>query len=1596
MSSHATLSVRTIFGVKGSVANNVVFADEGSVVFPAASFLVRHAIASRASDYAPITERSLGVTAMAMSPSRRFLAIAEVMSNGPTTPTAISSSSNISIEQQISYFDATCQLSIYNSKTMAKRKQVPVLPADLAVGAKIVALSFSNDDQLLAVLGSEPNFNVGVYSLERCDLVAKLYVPPEAGLGAPAAQVRPISLAFAPVFGGKLCVWGRNAFSFFSLIEKNPGAAPPEPVVGEPKYMTHSLVHVPHSQSFHAWADPRMTPLFEMISSNSSSASTEPSGTAVELLANAMVAEHHAASESHSSLIDEHSHQDHGHAENSEHSDKHNIITEEGGREEVHEDQGNDDHQLLQENLNAPSSSFSADGVNITAFCWLTPGTANRPELNVAATRQGELLLFYRDELLRVLASSPLDSASCIDILCSTPSGGFVGAGEGGKVYIFDQQQQQQTTDQEGASLSSSGEGGATHRTTSSRQGTTSSSLAVPSDEYFRRSKTLSASIPGLECEDRIRSLSVNPSGKSAVLALSGTQLLLLDLASAHLKDDSSAFTTVGAPSHAPPVGQSASVSSRNDLCAIGSMSVAVRKPLIATVGADNTVRVWNFIDKTLEICKVYPDGPCSVSLHPSGLQILIGFADRLRLMNVLPDDFREMNDFPVKSCSESRFSRGGHLFAAANGNVIQVYSSFTGEYLLTLRGHSGKILSIQWAYNDATLLSLATDGAIYEWDLKDGKRSREFMLKGAKFTSVTATRDGSTIYAVGDGGLVNQSDGNYSGHEPALREINFDLGTVTREWLLPSHSSSVSLSCSKPPFLFSASADPNGLPSTIRSYSFPLPMPNGTAPAPGVEFAALSSPATRITPSFDDAYLFVTGDDGSIVVFEAKDQNQRVPLSENAGKLPWAEEALVTAQDLEERRGTVRELREALSELQGTSQYNLRTKEVNFQEAVRKETQRATSELEQLRAQCELVSEEMDESEVEFSERLAGAESAHRAEMQKRESLYQTKIMDEVEKYQSLQQEVASQKTRWQVRRTQATESHAQAVQRLMAEFERKLEAVRGKRAALEEELSGGKRDWTEMRSQMESDLDEEALTVRKMYQERVDAERDASLKYKGENGIMRKKFSAVQQDIEASKDAVKVTLERHDGLRRQIDSLERDVANLRSHIRDRDATIGEREKRIYELKKKNQELEKFKFVLDYKIKELKAQVEPRELEITALKQQVKEVDTELEAYHKSNADLDKMIGTLRKDLDEFQEGAKNLRSTLSKRDDEIKSFSGKLFQTVSMAKEPKDWVAGAEALYAAHVPANLPVAAGDISVIAESERQKEHLESLFTELKKTGAANEISAKAASAHLVEENLSLIEQIKTLRSAAADYRLQLKTIAVNKARVALTQKAAELKAASRERSVVLARSSVLSQAKSPGTAGSGFGAGLSLGTPRSGTVSPPRATTSGSLVTRSSPPLKETASPAPASSPYTGEEESKDDTKEEVDNETAAIVSSSSSETEAAADSGSSSSSSLIPEQEQQQEIILESSSSSSSDAAVTDADTSAPQAEPQAEVQAEAVSNTNETTETSSPSAPDVQETTVATETIAETSPATEDAAPVSETNEPEIAPSE
>ena len=51
----------------------------------------------------------------------------------------------------------------------------------------------------------------------------------------------------------------------------------------------------------------------------------------------------------------------------------------------------------------------------------------------------------------------------------------------------------------------------------------------------------------------------------------------------------------------------------------ITGLDICIRKPILVTCGADKTVRVWNYHEKTCEIVKFFHEDAFSVALHPSG-----------------------------------------------------------------------------------------------------------------------------------------------------------------------------------------------------------------------------------------------------------------------------------------------------------------------------------------------------------------------------------------------------------------------------------------------------------------------------------------------------------------------------------------------------------------------------------------------------------------------------------------------------------------------------------------------------------------------------------------------------------------------------------------------------------------------------------------------------------------------------------------------------------------------------------------------------------------------------------------------------------------
>jgi len=1336
-----TLSVRTIFGVKGNVSNNIACLEDGVIIYPAANYLVRYSSYNKNSEITPLSENSTGITAMALSMNRRYIAVAE---------TAINENDGHII-------------TIYNTKTLSKRKQF-ITGTDIRLtttspNIPIRNIAFTGDDMNIIAITHDM---VGVMSIDKAKVVAVSPLSVHTGTNAPAAAIRPLGISGSPTNHSKFVVWGVNLYAYYSIQESPSPTSTPFPNV---------LVPIPSSPAFLDYVAPFIENLEEILQHQAASAQALNTNNTTSATSPVKTNSMPNLSSPGSSLVRQNSMQ----ALNSGHNSpgNHSVIPGLPGSP----------------GMNIGDGTLPAPGIIFTAQVWL-----NEKDHNVVATRQGALLLFQRESFLSILPSSPKDGRA-IDILCSTPKG-FLSAGEGGNIRLYETAPTIDETAPRTASRN--GRRSANNRRSASRRSTTNNDILNDStlidnevedaeDEEeivedlgpYLCVRTLQATIPGLESEDRIRSMSISSSGNTGVFTLAGTQLLQLDIANANVKDDITAFTPIGSPSHAPSVGQSCYPGGPSDMCSIVAMSTAVRKPFIATLGIDGSIRVWNYIEKSLEIVKYFPEGATSIGLHPSGLLAVIGFQDRLRLMTVTIDDFKEIRQYPVKGCQEVRFSRGGHLFAAVHGNVILLYSAYTGEYLQTLRGHNGRITSINWSYNDANLLSVAADGAIYEWDMRDGKRSREFMLKGAKFWSAAPNKDGSILYTVGDGGLV-ASDGSYGGSTPTLREIDMNTGAVLHEWELAGHASNIILSTSNPRMLFTGGADYTK-PAMVKAYPVPLPSSGGLT---SNDFIGTSCSVAKMAMSHDDAYLFVAGADGCLIVYDVRDSQGRVPISEASVKLPWAEETVITIADLEERKTNVRELRDNVSELQSNASYNLRMKDMNYEEAMKRLKERASTEIEQLRQQADLLSEEKEDSEREFQQQLAVAENRHRNEMQKRENMYQTKIMDEVEKYQGLQAEVASTTAAWRSKRAAAIDKHASMINSLTNAYERELNKVRDKREGLAKDVEGARTDWTEMKAQMENDLDDEATGTRKAYQDRLDIEREQALKFKGENGIMKKKFASLQRDIEDNKEAMGNAVERQNGLRKVIEGLEKEIAVLRSQIYDRDLTIGDKEKRIYELKKKNQELEKFKFVLDYKIKELKGQIEPREAEIAALRAQIKEVDAELEAYHKSNSDLDTKIGEYRKSLDSLQSQASNLRMDVNKRSTLIRNFGAELFQAVQKAILPAEYVVAIEELYKSYVPADLPPGAGDITVITESERQREHLETLGSKLKVKLREESKHNKVENARLVEENLALINQIKSLREAIQVLRNHIKNVDVEKARHSHSMAARTLAASS--------------------------------------------------------------------------------------------------------------------------------------------------------------------------------------------------------------------
>ncbi|XP_073957164.1 cilia- and flagella-associated protein 57-like isoform X1 [Choristoneura fumiferana] len=812
---------------------------------------------------------------------------------------------------------------------------------------------------------------------------------------------------------------------------------------------------------------------------------------------------------------------------------------------------------------------------------------------------------------------------------------------------------------------------------------------------------------------DAIQHIAIDPNQETLLITTLRKQLYYVKLFGQHmLQNPEIPFTELGPAMH---FGR------------INSLSMCAWKPIFMTSGEqDKSIRIWNYMTDDIEMIKLYQEEIQCVSLHPTGLFAIVGFSDKLRFMVVLIDDFEVMREFPIRNCKRAKFSTNGHLFAAVNGQVIQVFSSVSFVNMFNLKGHNGIVSSLAWSANDLVLVSCGSEGAVYEWSMSTGQRIGEVILKTNQFAACAANSIGKLTYAVGSDGEIKEIGANIIRRNLPLIGCSLDTIVLSRSDMM----------------LFITGGE-----GGVTSVHLPL-----LDKAIFNEFHMHNKKVGCIALSYDDQTLVSVAEDASICVWRLTNADGRaIALDKD---FAYSKEILISKKDLQEKINSINLLSTRMSELETEHTYQLRQAEATQAEKLKEVHEGYCAAIEELKEKNETMENEHTHEIGMIQQDIAKLRSGHERTLQGLEADFNIRLISEYDRYQNLEDKTARMRKDYEQRLEDLAESKRQALREMNNMFEAKLEEKELVLQELQEQTDMEKREHETIKSSIEEDADREIIEIRTAYEVQLKEEKDANVRLKGETGLMKKKLISANKEIDEFKHQVAQLKSEHKQFQKVISTLERDVTDLKKEIQERDGTIQDKEKRIYELKRKKQELEKYKFVLNFKITELKNQIEPKERTIRELRTQIDDMENEELKLLNFKHDLELKINQLTEKLssakkDFLSEADRNL--TLK---NTLKKIKIDLHNMTANFQDPMKLKLNVKALFHKYVE-DIDFVRSRIAedeAIREFNRQRDHLEKQVAGLKQQLAKALGGSKSDINKIMDENCTLLTEINNLRT----------------------------------------------------------------------------------------------------------------------------------------------------------------------------------------------------------------------------------------------------
>ena len=356
------------------------------------------------------------------------------------------------------------------------------------------------------------------------------------------------------------------------------------------------------------------------------------------------------------------------------------------------------------------------------------------------------------------------------------------------------------------------------------------------------------------------------------------------------------------------------------------------------------------------------------------------------------------------------------------------------------------------------------------------------------------------------------------------------------------------------------------------------------------LEYQAHAQMVTRMRVSYDNQYLYTAGADGTLAVFQIINKN-----SEKRELPNISHEILIKKRLRDDLQHEIRNLKESIK----TEERNRQEERDALVLKYRKKEEDLNREREdkelQGNHQMERIQQETRDMKRRYEEEYDRIEQEHESLKEEKERDQKEKREADLQRLYDLKEEKEKALQKFEMLMSQTYLTHEELMEKLKRDQLLEENELKAQKRDLSQQIELMVKSHKENREEVEHRTWEEIEDLKEKSKQELAQEVDKGMKQKSELTLIRNEYRHRDQEMETHKKHIK---QMNQDLNLEISHTNRwrqDIQSMENELIERERTIKDKQKKIDQYFKQTQELEKFKFVLDYKIKELKSRIGPR-----------------------------------------------------------------------------------------------------------------------------------------------------------------------------------------------------------------------------------------------------------------------------------------------------------------------------------------------------------------------------------------------------------------